>query len=60
MELLDLQGLFGLHVTQLYSLTPQPPTPIPPVFGLIFEGAIYLVSQDRRHLFVTSWTVLID
>ncbi len=38
---------------QLYSLaeTPLPPPPPPPAFGLIYEGA--LVSQDRRHLFVT-------
>ncbi len=40
----DLQSLFGLHVTwcaQLYSLaeTPQPP-PYPPASRLVKEGAI--------------------
>jgi hypothetical protein len=43
---LDLQRLIGLHVhcAQLYSLAeaPQTPTspPHPPVFGLIYGGAI--------------------
>ncbi len=41
---LELQSLFGLHVTwctQLYSLaeTPETHTP-PPAFGLLNEGAI--------------------
>ncbi len=38
---LDLQILFGLLCTAVYSLaeTPQPP-PSPPAFGLISEGAI--------------------
>ena len=45
---LDLQSLFGLLCTAvLYSLAPPPPA-----FGLIYEDAI-LVSQDRRHVFVT-------
>jgi hypothetical protein len=37
---------------ELYSFaeTPQPP---PPAFGFIYEGRALLVSQDRRHLFVT-------
>jgi hypothetical protein len=37
----------------LYSLaeTPQPPPPSP--FGLIYSTKALLVSQDRRHLFVT-------
>jgi hypothetical protein len=30
--------------------------PPPPAFGLIYEGTkALLVSQDRRHLFVTPW-----
>jgi len=51
----DLQGLFGLHVTrcaQLYSLaeTPQlPPSPL--IWGRITRAL--LVSKDSRHLFVT-------
>jgi hypothetical protein len=38
---LDLQSLFGLHVhcAQLYSLD-LATRPLPPAFGLIFEGAI--------------------
>ncbi len=41
----DLQSLFGLHVTwcaQLYSLaeTRNPPSPHPPALGLKYEGAI--------------------
>ncbi len=54
---LDLQSLFGLHVTwcaQLYSLTePQQPLPhpIPPHLDS-YRGAL-LVSKDRRQLFVT-------
>ncbi len=40
---------------QLYSLaeTPQPPPPHPP-----HRLRALLVSQDRRHLFVTPWIVL--
>jgi hypothetical protein len=47
---LDLQSLFGLHV---HSCTHwlRPCNPPPLHFGLIYEGL--LVSQDRRHLFVT-------
>jgi hypothetical protein len=42
---LDLQSLFGLHVTgyaQLYSLAETPQSPHPPAFGLdiLYEGAI--------------------
>jgi hypothetical protein len=56
---LDLQSLFGLHVkwcahcTTVYSLadTPEPPA-LPPHFGGSYTRAL-LVSQDRRHLFVT-------
>jgi hypothetical protein len=52
---LDLQSLFGLLCTeQLYSLVETPS----PAFGLIHEGDI-LVSQDRRHLFVTPWVTVI-
>jgi hypothetical protein len=52
---LDLQSLFGLHV---YSCTHwptphNPPPPHPPAFGLIYCTRALLVSQDRRHLFVT-------
>jgi hypothetical protein len=44
---LDLQSLFGLHV---YSLAETPPPPR--IWAHVYEGAL-LVSQDRRHLFVT-------
>jgi hypothetical protein len=49
---LDTKVHFGSCV-QLYSLaeTPQLP-PYPPAFGLIYTRAL-LVSQDRRHHFVT-------
>ncbi len=48
----DLQSLFGLHVTwcaQLCSLAETPQPPNPPVY----EGA--MVSKDRRHLFANPW-----
>jgi hypothetical protein len=45
---LDLQSLFWLLCT---GWDPAIPSPLP-AFGLIYEGA-YLVSYDRRHLFVT-------
>ncbi len=50
---IDLQSLFGLH---MHSCTHwlRPRNSSPPVFGLLYEGAI-LVSQDRRHLCVTPW-----
>ncbi len=54
---LDLQSLFGLHVTwcaQLFSLAETLLPPSPPAFGLIKRGAL-LVSYDRRHLLVTPW-----
>ncbi len=46
----DLQSLFGLHVTwcaQLYSLaeTPQLPTP-PPAFGLVYGGSYWSATID--------------
>jgi hypothetical protein len=53
---LDLQSLFGLLRIQLNSLaeTPQPsPPPLPPYLGSYTRAL--LVSQDRRHLFVTLW-----
>ncbi len=54
---LDLQSLFGLYVTWcalLYSMagTPEPPA-LPPHLGSYMRAL--LVSQDRRHLFVTPW-----
>ncbi len=47
----DLQSLFGLHV---HSCTRwlRPRNPPPPAFGRIYTRAL-LVSQDRRHIFVT-------
>ncbi len=53
---LDLQSIFGFHVTwcaQLYSLavTRQPPIPQ----HLSSYTRALLISQDRRHLFVAPW-----
>jgi hypothetical protein len=51
----DLQSLFEVCVyVQLYSLaeTPQP-QPLPP--HLVSYTRALLVSQDRRHLFMTPW-----
>ncbi len=50
---LDLQSLFGLLciAVLIFWRTRNSPPP-PPPFGLTYEGAL-LVSQDRRHLFVT-------
>ncbi len=53
---LDLQSLFGLLVTwctQLYSLAETPQPPPPP--HLDSSTRALLVSQDRRHLFMTPW-----
>jgi hypothetical protein len=36
---LDLQSLFGLLCTDVYSLAETPQLPLPPAFGLIYEGA---------------------
>jgi hypothetical protein len=44
---LDLQSLFGLLCTAILRPRISPP---PPVFGLIYEGAIG--QPDRRHIFV--------
>jgi hypothetical protein len=51
----DLQSLFGLHVHSCtwYSLTDTcNPTPTPHLGS--YTRAL-LVSQDRRHLFITPW-----
>jgi len=56
----DFQSLFGLHVpwcAQLYSLAEIPQSP-PPHLGS-YTMAL-LVSQDRRHLFVTPWAILTE
>ncbi len=45
---IDLQSLFGLHV---HSCTPQLPHPLLP--HVVSYTRALLVSQDRRHLFVT-------
>ncbi len=50
----DLQSLFGLHVTwctQLYSLAETPQ--LPPY--LDSDTRALLISKHRRHLFVTPW-----
>jgi hypothetical protein len=50
---IDLQSLFGLLYTAIYSFAETPQLgPPPPAFGQKYTRAI-LVSQDRRHLFVT-------
>ena len=46
---LDHQSLFGL-----YSLAETPQLSPFPAFGLTYEGTI-VVSQGRRHIFVTPW-----
>jgi hypothetical protein len=51
----DLQRLFGLHVTlcaQLHSLAETPQLPPSPRIWTRIWGAL-LVSKERRHLFVT-------
>ncbi len=51
----DLQSLFGLHVTwcaQLFSLAETPQLPPSPRIWTRITRAL-LVSKDRRHLFVT-------
>ncbi len=54
---LDLQSLFGLHV---HSCTHWLRTLIPPPPHLGSHTKTLLVSQDRRHLFVTPYSELID
>jgi hypothetical protein len=48
----DLQSLFGLHVHSCVHLL-RPRITLPPHLGLYTRAL--LVSQDRRHLFVTPW-----
>ncbi len=49
---LDLQSLFGLHVHSFtHWLGPRDPLPL----HLVSYTKALLVSQDRRHLFVTPW-----
>ncbi len=56
---LDLQSLLGFMSRDVYSCThwlrPGWDHPRPPAFGLVYTRAL-LVSQDRRHLFVTPWS----
>ncbi len=54
---LDLQSVFGLHV---HSCTQwlRPPNPHPRSWAHIRGRYCLLVSQDRRHLFVTPWLTL--
>jgi hypothetical protein len=56
---LDLQSLFGL--LQLFSLaeTPQLPPPPHPSPHLGSYTRVLLVSQDRRHFFVTPCCILL-
>ncbi len=53
---LDLQNLFGLHVhSWTHWLRPRNPPPFTPrIWAHIYMRAL-LVSQDRRHLFLTPW-----
>jgi hypothetical protein len=53
---LDLQSLFGLHVHS-YTLWMRPPPPRHPPLKGSYTRAL-LVSQDRRHLFVTPCSLL--
>ncbi len=56
----DLQSLFGLHVSwcaQVYSLAKTPQLPPSPRIWTRITRAL-LVSKDRRHLFVTPWSLL--
>jgi hypothetical protein len=55
---MDLQSSFGLLCTAvLIGWDPEPP-PIPPHLGSYTRAL--LVSQDRRHLFVTPWRRAMD
>ncbi len=51
---LDLQSLFGLLCTAVLIGLDPPRTPRPPPRILGSYTRALLVSQDRRHLFVTS------
>jgi hypothetical protein len=55
---LDLQSLFGLHVTwcaQLYSLAETPQLPPPPAFGLALRGRYWSAKIDDISFTVTPW-----
>jgi hypothetical protein len=55
---LDLQSLFGLHVSDVHSCTHwlRPRNSLlPPHLDSYTTTRELLVSQDRRHLFVTPW-----
>jgi hypothetical protein len=54
---LDLQSLFGLRLPSTHWLRPRNPLPHLPDLGSHTRSL--LVSQDRRHLFVTPWSNLI-
>ncbi len=59
---IDLQSIFGLHVTwcaQLFSLAETPQLPPSPCIWTRITRAL-LVSKDWRHLFVTPWQDLSD
>jgi hypothetical protein len=52
---LDLQSLFGLYVHSCtHWLRPRNFPPSPRIWAHI-RGRYWTESQDRRHLFVTSW-----
>ncbi len=51
---LNLQSLFGLHVTWCEQLYPLAETPHPQHLDSYTRAL--LVSQDRRHLFLTPWS----
>ncbi len=52
---LDLKKFIWALVYSCTHISWDPATPLPPpAFGLIYKGAI--VIQDRRHLFVTTWS----
>ncbi len=53
---LDLRSLFGLLCTAVL-IGWDPTTPLPPHLGSYTRSL--LVSQDRRHLFVTPWLRLL-
>jgi hypothetical protein len=53
---LDLQSLFGLHVHScIHWLGLRKPLPPPRIWARIRMAL--LVSQDKRHFFVTAWVL---
>jgi hypothetical protein len=57
----DLQSLFGLHVTlceQLYSLSETPQLPPPPAFGLLLRGRYWSAKIDDISLSPPGWYLL--